>query len=77
MVPKETPMPIPIFRPVLPLVAPSAVEVVVDDEEDEEAEGILAVDRLAEDRLVEGRLAVGILVGMLDRVDDIVIKSLL
>ena len=46
MLPKETPTPIPIFRPVLSLVVPSAVEVVVDGEEDEEAEGILAVGRL-------------------------------
>jgi hypothetical protein len=42
MLPKETPTPIPIFRPVLLLVATSAVEIVVDCEE---AEGILAVGR--------------------------------
>jgi hypothetical protein len=46
MLPKETPMPIPIFRLVLSFVALSAVEVVVDCEEDEEAEGILEVGRL-------------------------------
>jgi hypothetical protein len=47
MLPKETPTPIPIFRPVLSFVALSAIEVVVDCEEDEEAEGILEVGRLA------------------------------
>ena len=46
MLPTETPTPIPIFRLVLPLVAPSAVEVIMDGEEDEEAEGALAVGRL-------------------------------
>jgi hypothetical protein len=46
MLPRETPTPIPIFRLVLPLVAPSAVEVIMDGEEDEEAEGVLAVGRL-------------------------------
>jgi hypothetical protein len=50
MLPKETPTPIPTFRPVLSLVAPSAVEVGVDGEEDkveevkevEEIEDVLA-----------------------------------
>ena len=47
MLPKETPTPIPIFRPVLPFVALSAVDVVVNcEEEDEEAEGILEAGRL-------------------------------
>jgi hypothetical protein len=47
-IPKLTkdPTPIAIFWPVLSLVVPSAVEVVVDGEEDEEAEGVLAVGRL-------------------------------
>ena len=47
-IPKLTkdPTPIAIFWPVLSLVMPSAVEVVVDGEEDEEAEGILVVGRL-------------------------------
>jgi len=66
MLPKETPTPIPTFRPVLPLVVPGAVKVVVDGEEDEEVVGVLAVDGL-----------VGI--GVTDRIDDgpVVIKSLL
>jgi hypothetical protein len=46
MLPKETPTPIPIFRPVLSFVAPGAIGVVVGCEEDEEAEGILEVGRL-------------------------------
>ena len=46
MLPKETPTPIPIFRPVLSFVAPGAIGVVVGCEEDEEAEGVLAVGRL-------------------------------
>jgi hypothetical protein len=47
-IPKLTkdPTPIAIFWPVLSLVVPSIVEVVVDGEEDEEAEGILVVGRL-------------------------------
>jgi hypothetical protein len=44
MLPKETPTPIPIFRPVLSFVA--TIKVVVGCGEDEEAEGILEVGRL-------------------------------
>jgi hypothetical protein len=40
MLPKETPTPIPTFRPVLSLVAPSAVEVGVDGEEGKEADEV-------------------------------------
>jgi hypothetical protein len=46
MLPRETLTPITVFRLVLSLVVPSAVEVIVDCEEDEEAEGILEVGRL-------------------------------
>jgi hypothetical protein len=46
MLPRETLTPITVFRLVLSLVVPSAIEVVVDGEEDEEAEGVLAVGRL-------------------------------
>jgi len=48
MPPKETPTPIPIVWPVLPVVEPtgSADEVVVDGEENEEAKDVLAVGRL-------------------------------
>jgi len=48
MLPKETPTPIPIFWPVLPIVEPtgSADEVIVDGEENEEAKDEVAVGRL-------------------------------
>ena len=54
MLPKETPTPIPTFRPVLSLVAPSAVEVGVDGEEGEEAEEVEEVKEVEE---IEDELA--------------------
>lgn len=56
MLPRETPTPIPTFRPVLSLVAPGAVEVGVDGEEGKEAEEV-EVEEVKEVEEIEDVLA--------------------